>query len=191
MDDEDYILDKPIVLPEVTLVQGFKVICSDPKCEPRVGFEPTEAQAEEKKRIHLEAHRKHEESMRARLAELTMEEDGTDVGPLPGLHCPSSLCHVAVGFPHTQQCDIAVCLSTGAQRVMRDHIPANDPSHECGNDVWTGFYSGEREALGYGVPLRVLKSLGYWDEAKLQWVLREDWEKEMHNRGLGPRISGM
>lgn len=190
MTDEETSLDKPIVLPEVSLVLGYKVICADPKCG-RVGFEPSEEDAEAKRQTHLDAHLKHEKSMREKLAALLGDEEIGESGPMPSLNCPSSLCKAPLGFAHVADCDVAVCLSTGAQRKMRDHVPANDPAHECGNDVWTGYYSGEPEALTYGVPVRVLKTLGVWDEATLRWVLPEGWEKAMHERNLGPKIQGM
>jgi hypothetical protein len=190
MYDEDFTMEKPIVLPDVSIVRGYKVICSEEKCNGRISFEPTMEQAEEKRVIHIEAHRKHEEAMREKLADLLGDSEGAE-GSLPGLHCPSSLCHTAVGFPHTAQCDIAVCLSTGMQRLIRDHVPVNDPSHECGNDVWTGYYPGEREALAYGVPMKVLKTFGQWNEAALQWELKSGWEEAMHARGMGPKISGV
>lgn len=188
MTDEN---SKPIKLPRIELVHGFEIHCDNPRCGP-IGFEKKRIVAEAKRAKHLKYHQDHEELMRKHLESLQEAQDEaatSGVVLLPKLHCPT--CYSAIGEPHTDVCDIARCLSTGAQRRLRSHIPAletgegniDDPHHNCGLDVWTGYYPGEREAAVYGVPTDVLKRYGYWSATKVAWVLDEGWEEKANAPG--------
>lgn len=88
--------------------------------------------------------------------------------------CPD--CAVAVGEPHEYDeydggCDVARCLVTGLQRLMCDL------DHDCGRDVWTGWWPGlvDCEQLGWmigpGLPdLNRLYTEATWDPARCLWV---------------------
>lgn len=63
-------------------------------------------------------------------------------------NCPD--CGVEVGEAHIVDpvdggCDVARCLVTGLQRLMCD------ADHDCGREVWTGWWPGYRdcERLGF------------------------------------------
>ena len=81
--------------------------------------------------------------------------------------CPD--CAVAVGEPHFRECDLARCLETGLQRCTDEH--------DCGRDVWTGWWPGllDCEQLGWmigpGLPdLNRLYTEATWDPARCAWV---------------------
>lgn len=88
--------------------------------------------------------------------------------------CPD--CAVAVGEAHIYDecdggCDVARCLVTGLQRLMCDL------DHDCGRDVWTGWWPGlvDCERLGWmlgpGFPdLNRLYTETTWDPARCAWV---------------------
>lgn len=89
--------------------------------------------------------------------------------------CPD--CDVAVGEAHIDDevdggCDVARCLVTGLQRLMCDL------DHDCGADVWTGWWPGllECERLGWmlgpGFPdLNRLYTEARWDAERRAWVV--------------------
>lgn len=127
--------------------------------------------------------------------------------------CPD--CGVAAGAPHEGGCDVARCLWTGRQRiqcdfgllamccaVLRDngneslayelgaHYELDDPDHNCGQDVWTGHWPGELDAVERGLwcywgppwipcgpehpdarpDLNRLTTEGRWDREVQKWV---------------------
>lgn len=53
-------------------------------------------------------------------------------------------CAVKPGEPHTDGCDVARCLVTGAQRL------ACDEHHDCGRDIWTDTWPGVAECIEFG-----------------------------------------
>lgn len=64
--------------------------------------------------------------------------------------CPD--CGVQPDEPHAGGCDVARCLWTGTQRLSCQWFGL-DPvltEHDCGRDVWTGDWPGEREAAALG-----------------------------------------
>lgn len=66
--------------------------------------------------------------------------------PFPGDKCN---CGARVGEKHKKDCDVAVCLATGIQRLMCDGR-ASHPGEGCGHDVWTGKWPGVQECEDYG-----------------------------------------
>ncbi|MBW4717355.1 hypothetical protein KZQ38_09260 [Saccharothrix sp. SC076] len=92
----------------------------------------------------------------------------------PQERCPD--CGVAVGEAHEYDeydggCDIARCLATGHQRLMCDL------DHDCGQDIWTGWWPGHTdcERLGWmlapGFPdLNRLYTQAVWDSERHTWV---------------------
>jgi hypothetical protein len=102
--------------------------------------------------------------------------------------CPD--CHVAVGQPHADGCDVARCLATGGQRLS---CGGHD---DCGQQVWTGHWPGTVECAEFGwwVQDRCGEGLGFvpcapdapgaiedlnrlyfdarWDRAAGRWVRR-------------------
>ncbi|PXY18287.1 hypothetical protein [Prauserella flavalba] len=88
--------------------------------------------------------------------------------------CPD--CDVEVGEAHIYDevdggCDVARCLVTGYQRLMCDL------DHDCGRDVWTGWWPGQIDCerlgwmLGPGFPdLNRLYTEGIWDAERCAWV---------------------
>ena len=56
-------------------------------------------------------------------------------------YCPE--CHVSIGMPHLDGCDIAQCYNCGGQRLTCQ-------CKEPGNDTWTGYWPGTKEAEEYG-----------------------------------------
>jgi hypothetical protein len=178
---------------EVTVVPGFMVGCADVRCgvDGQVKFFTDVHEAEKYRTDHIDVHRQHAERIKAILGEYKTDDNGSVVGASPGLFC--SGCSATIGEEHGPYCDVARCLPTGAQRAYRDHVIMNGgipENHDCGKDIWTGYYPGEKEAAEYGVPVMVLKELGRWDADKLAWVMDEGWEQRMQERGLGPAISG-
>ncbi|SBW21076.1 hypothetical protein FDG2_1891 [Candidatus Protofrankia californiensis] len=109
-------------------------------------------------------------------------------------HCPD--CSVAVGAAHHDDCDWAVCLATGGQRLMCAGAEV-DHDGDCGRDVWTGRPSGAAECVEFGwwVQDRGDEGLGFvpcapdapgatpdldrllrdavWDPAAGRWQLRD------------------
>lgn len=176
--------DRDLVLPTVALVHGYMVTCSNENCG-RLKFIDDESEARRYGEDHRSAHRAHEQKMRDMLA------DGEDMdipnAPRVGLHCPT--CRAVVGEEHQPTCDVARCLDNGGIRALRDHMIMNGgitENHDCGHDVWTGYYPGEKEAAFYGVTKTVLLKLGRWDRRKCSWVLDEGYEQKMLEQGLAP-----
>jgi len=76
--------------------------------------------------------------------------------------CPDSHCEAPIGRKHTMDCLVAVCVTTGQQRILH----AGDPppltaglhvevdAHICGDDVWAGWPHGAVEAAAYGLFVR-------------------------------------
>lgn len=188
-----------IPIPKVTLVKGWRVDCPDGKCGT-IGFHEKREDAVREQTRHEELHSEHEKSICEKVADV-LEVNADPDKPLPDVHltCPGRGCGVMIGRPHTKVCDVAQCLSTGAQRAFREHVPPlptgegdiDDPHHTCGESLWTGYYPGEKEAAEYGVPVMVLKALGRWDQATARWTMDEGWEQRMQEQGLGPAISNL
>jgi hypothetical protein len=78
-------------------------------------------------------------------------------------------CGAHPGDPHDEDCDTARCLRTGQQRIMcgfrpvmvpgefpalsepLDVVPdAPHPGEDCGQDIWTGQWPGEADAIRLG-----------------------------------------
>ncbi|MER5608318.1 hypothetical protein AB0F93_03680 [Micromonospora tulbaghiae] len=69
----------------------------------------------------------------------------------PTSNCPSLACRAPVGQPHTEECETAVCLPTGEQRILhRGDRLADLLDHDCGQDTWTGQHYGIAECQEYG-----------------------------------------
>jgi len=89
-------------------------------------------------------------------------------------YCPD--CGVGVGSQHIYDeydggCDVARCLVSGWQRLMCD------ADHDCGREVWTGFWPGhiDCERLGWmlGPGFHDLNRLlldARWDPDRRAWV---------------------
>jgi hypothetical protein len=179
-----------LAIPEVEVVSGFQIRCGHPNCGV-IGFEKKRVAAEEKKAMHRRSHEEHEKSIREHLKAIQGEENDLAVLGIPltpQLHCPA--CLVGIGDAHPVACDVARCLVTGGQRRLRSHV-TDDPRHQeegyvhqCGADIWTGYYPGEREASKYGVPLDTLKREGHWDAEKWEWVLPDDWAEKVVERQM-------
>lgn len=170
-------------LPKVELTSGFEVRCDHPTCG-RIGFEHKRAKAEQLKNKHEDIHIEHElkiKKLLANQAKSVADEDMPDF-VLPELRCPT--CLAGIGFSHLATCDVARCLPTGAQRLFREHIPTGPEgeNHNCGMDIWTGYYPGEKEATEYGVPMDTLKREGHWDAEKVRWILPDDWAEKLQAR---------
>ncbi|GAA4626792.1 hypothetical protein GCM10023196_036490 [Actinoallomurus vinaceus] len=82
-----------------------------------------------------------------------MNEDST-AEPAPRIKqratCPD--CAAANGEPHHEQCDVARCLWTGAQRLACTAYDRTTRSidHDCGQDTWTGTWPGDEYAARLG-----------------------------------------
>ncbi|MCU1680207.1 MAG: hypothetical protein JWQ81_946 [Amycolatopsis sp.] len=87
--------------------------------------------------------------------------------------CPD--CAVAVGEAHPGDeydgCDVARCLVTGLQRL------SCEADHDCGQDVWTGWWPGQLDCeqlgwmIGPGLPdLNRLYTQAVWNPERCQWV---------------------
>ena len=77
---------------------------------------------------------------------------------------PCHDCGAEPGQPHGDGCDTAVCVHTGMQRIQcgigipqfagefitgwQDHDP--HPGEDCGQDIWTGQWPGEADAIRLG-----------------------------------------
>ncbi len=80
-------------------------------------------------------------------------------------------CDAAVGEAHDEGCWTARCLVTGLNRV------GCTADHDCGHDLWTGWWPGqlECEQLGWtvrpGVPdIGRLYSEAVWDPERCLWI---------------------
>jgi hypothetical protein len=88
--------------------------------------------------------------------------------------CPD--CDAAVGEAHIYDevnggCDVARCLMTGLQRLTCE------TDHDCGQDVWTGWWPGQLDCerlgwmLGPDLPdLNRLYTEATWDTDRYAWV---------------------
>ncbi|KAA2253296.1 hypothetical protein F0L68_33330 [Solihabitans fulvus] len=83
--------------------------------------------------------------------------------------CPD--CDVAIGEEHTDGCDVARCVVNGRQQL------GCEANHDCGGDVWSGWWPGEVDCqrlgwmIGPGLPdLNRLYTEAVWDSQKRQWV---------------------
>jgi hypothetical protein len=179
-------LDQESHLPNVVVKPVFAIYCDNPSCvDHEIDILFDRKAADDKAQAHLTGHREHEAALAKYIGEAAVQ--GETIGPIPrSMCCPGPRCGASIGEPHISSCDVARCLETGAQRVLLAHVPH---PNDCGHDVWTGFYPGEKEAQEYGVPLNLLGKLGRWDKDKLRWVLDDGWEQRMQELGMGPRIS--
>jgi hypothetical protein len=66
--------------------------------------------------------------------------------------CPDPDCLALIGYPHTTACVMAICVTTGVQRLL--HTGLVDV-HTCGEDRWTGRAHGAIEAAEYGLFVRL------------------------------------
>ena len=67
--------------------------------------------------------------------------------------CPD--CQVGVGQVHEDDCDVARCAQTGAQRLQCDC------DHDGCNTTWTGKWPGEAECEEYGWWVRMESGMGW------------------------------
>jgi hypothetical protein len=176
-------------MPEIKIVQGYWVVCTNERCNPEepIAFSEKEEDAKKILEVHKEVHQAHLNRLKELLGEPVTPSPATHVQVPRGLQCPT--CFAEVGQRHTRACDVAVCLENGGQRALRDHVPPFERHEDCGQDVWTGFFPGEKEAAEYGVPMNVMKQLGRWDKERRRWVMEDGWYQKMQELGLGPRIS--
>ncbi|PWK84491.1 hypothetical protein C8D88_108106 [Lentzea atacamensis] len=86
----------------------------------------------------------------------------------PQPRCPD--CEVAIGQPHIEGCDVAMCLRTGLQRLSCER------NHNCGKDIWSGRWPGETDCerlgwmIGPGLPdLNRLFTTATWNPVTQQW----------------------
>ncbi|MEV6712707.1 hypothetical protein AB0M48_11765 [Lentzea sp. NPDC051208] len=86
----------------------------------------------------------------------------------PQPRCPD--CEVAIGQPHVEGCDVAMCLRTGLQRLSCEH------KHNCGKDTWSGRWPGQTdcERLGWMIgpglaDLNRLLTEAMWNPTTQQW----------------------
>lgn len=99
---------------------------------------------------------------------------------------PCHDCGARVGMPHEDGCDVARCMWSGGQRL------SCLMSHDCGEDVWTGQWPGEAEAVEMGLwccwgppwiecepghpgarpDLNRVAIVGRWDRDRKRWVRR-------------------
>jgi hypothetical protein len=59
--------------------------------------------------------------------------------------CPD--CAVEIGEGHLYDCDVARCLFDGSQRLI---CRMWGTDHDCGQDVWTGYWPGILECQKFG-----------------------------------------
>lgn len=64
--------------------------------------------------------------------------------------CPD--CGAGINVKHDASCDVARCLATGRQRIGCEFgsVFGGDEDHDCGRDVWTGYWPGEVDAARLG-----------------------------------------
>lgn len=87
----------------------------------------------------------------------------------PAEHCPDEDCHVPIGGKHHRDCGVAICVTTGHQRILHSAAPPDSlipfPElaviddtflnlHVCGEDVWSGYPHGAVEAAAAGLFVR-------------------------------------
>lgn len=74
--------------------------------------------------------------------------------------CPDHDCKAPIGRKHGMDCSIAICLSTGHQRLLHQNgdtlpampgLPIDVDVHICGDDVWSGWPRGTVEAIELGM----------------------------------------
>lgn len=74
--------------------------------------------------------------------------------------CPDGDCKTPMGRKHGVDCSIAICLSTGQQRILHQNddtlpavagLPFDGAGHVCGEDVWAGWPRGTVEAIEHGM----------------------------------------
>lgn len=70
------------------------------------------------------------------------------------IHCPDEQCAVPIGTEHLAECEVAICLDTGQQRILHQADMLEPPilnlaTHTCGEDVWTGQHHGVAECREY------------------------------------------
>lgn len=82
-----------------------------------------------------------------------------DLPPLADT-CLDKDCGAGIDKPHGKNCTVAICISTGQQRVLHqldDTLPPTPGQpdgidlHICGTDVWRGWPAGTAEAIAYGL----------------------------------------
>lgn len=83
--------------------------------------------------------------------------------PAPSANCPDLHCQAPIGAPHHHDCLIAICVSTGHQRILHatdeyaaTHSAPLNPdtpidAHTCGADVWAGHPHGATTAATAGL----------------------------------------
>jgi hypothetical protein len=89
--------------------------------------------------------------------------------PLADL-CTDQDCKVPVGAEHRPDCTVAICVSTGHQRLLHlegPRRPLTDlgglvDAHVCGADIWTGYPRGTVEAAAAGLFVVRDQSTGRW-----------------------------
>ena len=72
-------------------------------------------------------------------------------------------CGASPGEPHGDDCDTAICVRTGQQRILCGVRPvfrgaelidmegySPHPDEDCGRDIWTGHWPGEMDAIRLG-----------------------------------------
>lgn len=75
--------------------------------------------------------------------------------------CPDSDCRAQIGQKHQPGCLVAICVTTGQQRILHGEnppppadLPIDADVHICGTDVWTGRPHGTDEAAEHGLYVR-------------------------------------
>lgn len=81
--------------------------------------------------------------------------------------CPG--CPAQIGQKHHRTCGVAICVTTGVQRLLHIGVKPDQPmlppppfildgvpvdAHVCGDDVWTGHRHGAAEAAAAGLFVR-------------------------------------
>jgi hypothetical protein len=166
-------------LPNVGKARVFVVECS--KCGV-VSFNKLPSEADDSIKEHLAEHIAINERIKRVLAQNQAETEAlasaTGVTLEPILQCPDDMCRVPIGFEHFKTCTVARCMVTGTQRLLIEHIkhldPADRENHKCGQDVWTGYWPGDKEAAQYGTTRNAVMMYGKWDPEQMQWVMDPD-----------------
>lgn len=85
--------------------------------------------------------------------------------------CPDQNCQVPIGAEHQTGCGIAICMSTGHQRLLHEDGPRRPladlghglvDAHVCGDDQWTGVLPGAAEATAAGLFVYRENDTGPW-----------------------------